>query len=159
MAQDTKTGNTTGATTASGGMAGSPAAGRGARITGTSYINDTSGPGPEVMAASDFEGEDVVNQRGETLGDIEEIMLDVGSGRIAYAVLSAGGFLGIGEKYFAIPWGALTLDTDRKCFILDVDKDRLLSAPGFDKDHWPSMVDPSWASEVHIYYGTQPYWE
>src|SRR5215212_4983254 len=120
---------------------------QGARITGTSHLDDRSGPGPEVMAASDFEGEDVVNRQGETLGDIEEIMLDVRSGRIAYAVLSAGGFLGIGEKYFAIPWSALTLDTDRKCFILDVDKDRLLKAPGFDRDHWPSMADERWASE------------
>ena len=159
MAQDTKTRNTTGGTAETGGMAGSPAASQGARITGTSHIDDTSGPGPEVMAASDFEGEDVVNHRGETLGDIEEIMLDVRSGRIAYAVLSAGGFLGIGEKYFAIPWGALTLDTDRKCFILDADKDWLLAAPGFDKDHWPSMADPTWAGEVYGYYGTQPYWE
>ena len=157
MAQNTTIGSPTDAAT-TGGMAGSPA-GQGARITGTSHINDTSGPGPEVMAASDFEGEDVVNRRGETLGDIEEIMLDVRSGRIAYAVLSAGGFLGVGEKYFAIPWGALTLDTDRKCFILDVDKDRLLNAPGFDKDHWPSMADPTWAGEVYSYYGTQPYWE
>ena len=159
MAQNTKAGTTAGDAALTGGLAGSPAAGQGARITGTSHVGDTSGPGPEVMAASDFEGEDVVNRTGETLGDIEEIMLDVRSGRIAYAVLSAGGFLGIGEKYFAIPWGALTLDTDRKCFILDVDKDRLLNAPGFDKDHWPSMADPTWAAEVYGYYGTQPYWE
>jgi sporulation protein YlmC with PRC-barrel domain len=156
MAQDTRSGTVAG-TTSTSGLAGTPA--DGARITGTSHIRDRSGPGPEVMAASDFEGEDVVNHQGETLGDIEEIMLDVRSGRIAYAVLAAGGFLGIGEKYFAIPWGALTLDTDRKCFILNVDKDRLLNAPGFDKDHWPSMADQKWAGEVHSYYGTQPYWE
>src|SRR5215212_2262453 len=112
---------------------------QGARISGTSHLDDRSGPGPEVMAASDFEGEDVVNREGETLGDIEEIMLDVRSGRIAYAVLSAGGFLGIGEKYFAIPWSALTLDTDRKCFVLDADKDRLKNASGFDKENWPAQ--------------------
>jgi sporulation protein YlmC with PRC-barrel domain len=141
--------------TGTSGLTGS----EGARIAGTSRPEDRSGPGPEVMAASDFEGEDVVNHQGETLGDIEEIMLDVRSGRIAYAVLAAGGFLGIGEKYFAIPWRALTLDTDRKCFILDVDKERLQSAPGFDKDHWPSMADQSWASQVHSYYGAAPYWE
>jgi sporulation protein YlmC with PRC-barrel domain len=156
MAQDTRNKTSAGATSPSG-LAGTPA--EGARITGTSHIRDRSGPGPEVMAASDFEGEDVVNHQGETLGDIEEIMLDVRSGRIAYVVLAAGGFLGIGEKYFAIPWGALTLDTDRKCFILDVAKDRLINAPGFDKDHWPSMAEQKWAGEVHSYYGTQPYWE
>jgi sporulation protein YlmC with PRC-barrel domain len=156
MVQDTRTGTMTG-TDASGGLAGS--ANEGTRITGTSHLDDHSGPGPEVMAASDFEGEDVVNRQGETLGDIEEIMLDVRSGRIAYAVLAAGGFLGLGEKYFAIPWRALTLDTDRKCFILDVDKQRLENAPGFDKDHWPSMADQRWASDLHRYYGAAPYWE
>jgi sporulation protein YlmC with PRC-barrel domain len=159
MVQDTRTGAMASDTPGTSGLAGTPASGEGARITGTSHLRDRSGPGPEVMAASDFEGEDVVNQLGETLGDIEEIMLDVRTGRIAYAVLAAGGVLGIGEKYFAIPWGALTLDTDRKCFILNVDKDRLLNAPGFDKDHWPSMADPKWAGELHSYYGTQPYWE
>jgi sporulation protein YlmC with PRC-barrel domain len=154
-----KTGATTTSTTGTttGGLAGSKA--QGARITGTSHLNDTSGPGPEVMAASDFEGEDVVNRQGETLGDIEEIMIDVRSGRIAYAVLSCGGFLGIGDKLFAIPWSALTLDTDNKQFVLDVDRDRLKNAPGFDKDHWPSMADQSWATQVHSYYGTRPYWE
>jgi hypothetical protein len=74
-------------------------------------------------------------------------------------VLSFGGFLGVGDKLFAVPWRALKLDTDNKCFILDVDKDRLRDAPGFDKDHWPSMADTQWASKVHSYYGTRPYWE
>ena len=157
MVQDTKTGTTT--STNTGRLTGSAPANEGARITGTAHLDDRSGPGPEVMAASDFEGEDVVNPQGETLGEIEEIMLDVRGGRIAYAVLAAGGFLGIGEKYFAIPWRALTLDTDRKVFILDVDKERLENAPGFDKDHWPSMADQRWASEVHRYYGATPYWE
>ena len=154
MAQTTRTPRTT---ADAGTFAGSTS--EGARITGTSHLDDHSGPGPEVMAASDFDGEDVVNHLGETIGEIEEIMLDVRSGRIAYAVLACGGFLGIGEKYFAIPWRALTLDTDRKVFVLDVDKQRLENAPGFDKDHWPSMADPQWASQVHSYYGTRPYWE
>lgn len=59
---------------------------------------------------------------------------------------------------FAIPWGALTLDASRKCFILDVNKERLENAPGFDKDHWPAMADVTWAQEVHDYYGQQTYW-
>ena len=76
-----------------------------------------------------------------------------------FAVLSVGGFLGIGEKYFAVPWRAFTMDTDNHRFILDVDKQRLENAPGFDKDHWPSMADQSWAMQVHSYYSTRPYWE
>lgn len=117
------------------------------------------GPGPEVMAASTLTGNDVMNLQGENLGDIKAIMLDVPSGRVAYAVLSFGGFLGAGDKLFAVPWSALRLDTDNKCFLLEVDKERLKNAPGFDKDHWPSMADRQWASDVHRYYGAQPYWE
>ena len=134
-------------------LAGS-AASEGARITGGRRVDD-AGPGSEVMAASSLEGEAVLDATGETLGEIEEIMLDVKSGRIAYAVLAVGGFLGIGEKYFAVPWRALALDADRKCFVLDVDKDTLANAPGFDKDHWPSMADETWAAEVHRFYGME----
>lgn len=130
----------------------------GAQIVGTpSSIPD--GPGPEVMAASTLEDDDVVNLAGEDLGKIKEIMIDVPRGRVAYAVLSSGGFLGIGDRLFAIPWGALKLDVERKCFILDVDAERLKNAPGFDKNHWPSMADPVWASEVHSYYRQRNYWD
>ena len=139
-------------------LTGSPRSGAGARIVG-SGASDSSGPGPQVMASSTLEGNDVVNRQGDKLGDIEEIMLDVPSGQIAYAVLAAGGFLGMGEKFFAIPWQALTLDTDNKCFILDIDKERMERAPGFDKDHWPSMADTTWARDIHSYYGATPYWE
>jgi sporulation protein YlmC with PRC-barrel domain len=117
------------------------------------------GPGPEVMAADSLEGDDVVNPAGEDLGEIKDIMIDVKSGRVAYAVLSKGGILGIGDKLFAIPWSALTLDADRKCFVLDVSKERMDKAPGFDKDHWPTMADMNWATQIHAYYGQPNYWE
>jgi len=78
---------------------------------------------------------------------------------VGYAVLSFGGFLGMGEKFFAVPWNALTLDTKNKRFVLNVEKDRLKDAPGFDKDHWPNMADQSWMNEIHAYYGTKPYWD
>ena len=119
---------------------------------------DTSGPGPEVMDAATLTGNNVVNPANEKLGSIEAVMLDVAHGRIAYAVVAFGGFLGIGEKLFAVPWSALTLDANRKCFLLNVPKERLRDAPGFDKDHWPTMADPQWATEVHGYYGTPLYW-
>lgn len=130
----------------------------GARIIGTGEQN-ASGPGPSVMAADTLEDNEVVNQAGEQLGTIQHIMLEVSSGRVAYAVLSSGGFLGIGNKLFAIPWHALTLDTDNKCFVLDVSKERLEQAPGFDEDQWPSMADERWAGDVHAYYGIKPYWQ
>jgi sporulation protein YlmC with PRC-barrel domain len=114
------------------------------------------GPGPEVMGAGTLVGNDVYNDKDEDLGDIKEIMLDMRTGRVGYAVLSFGGFLGMGEKLFAVPWDALTLDTKNKRFVLKLEKDRLKGAPGFDKDKWPDMADQSWASEIHSYYGTKP---
>jgi sporulation protein YlmC with PRC-barrel domain len=132
--------------------------GRTTRIIGN-YWDNKDGPGPRIMAADTLEGNKVKNSAAETLGKIEHIMVDVPSGRVAYAVLSFGGFLGLGDKLFAIPWSALTLDTEDKCFMLDVDKETLKKAPGFDKDHWPSMADERWARSIHVYYDKTPYWE
>lgn len=115
------------------------------------------GPGPRLMGADTLIGEDVYNHKDEDLGDIKEIMLDMNNGKIAYAVLSFGGFLGMGDKLFAVPWSALKLDTENKRFILNVDKERLDSAPGFDKDNWPDMADPSWQNTINSYYGTKSY--
>lgn len=110
------------------------------------------GPGPELMSASTLVGNDVHNADGEDIGDIKEIMLDMRSGKVGYAVLSFKGFLGLGEKMFAVPWSALELDTDNKRFILNVAKDRLKSAPGFDKSHWPNMADQTWQKAISSYY-------
>ena len=134
-----------------------PGAG-GAKIIGAER-SVSDGPGPYLMDADTLIGDSVVNAAGEDLGEVKAIMLDVESGRIAYAVLSFGGFLGMGDKLFAIPWSALTLDTDEKRFILNVAKERLDNAPGFDKDHWPSMVDAAWARQLHEYYDVRPYWD
>jgi sporulation protein YlmC with PRC-barrel domain len=119
----------------------------------------SDGPGPEVMDAKTLIGDSVVNASDEKLGKIEAIMLDVTSGRVAYAVLSFGGFLGLGQKLFAVPWSALTLDAGEKRFVLDVAKERLENAPGFDPDHWPSMAESAWATEIHAYYDIRPYWD
>jgi len=128
-------------------------------IGGAQAYWDNEGPGPRIMAADTLEGDNVVNAQGEDLGEIKDIMIDVPSGRVAYAVLSFGGVLGMGDKLFAIPWHALQLDPENHCFILNVDKERLKNAPDFDKDHWPSMADQRWATDIHAYYGSRPYWE
>jgi sporulation protein YlmC with PRC-barrel domain len=127
----------------------------GANIVG---ILPGDGPGPDVMAAATLAGDRVVTKDGEHVGHIEGIMLDVPSGRIAYAVLSAGGFLGMGNTLHAIPWGALTLNVDEKLFLVHISADEIRNAPGFNKDHWPSMADPQWATAIHRYFGREPYW-
>lgn len=94
-----------------------------------------------LMPATALSGEVVVNGTGETLGRIDSIMLDMNTGRIAYAVLSFGGFLGIGDKLFAIPWEALNMDLERDHFVLNADRALFKNAPGFDKHRWPAMPD------------------
>jgi hypothetical protein len=110
------------------------------------------GPGPYLMGADTLVGNEVVNGKSEDIGDIKDIMLDMADGKVSYAVLSFGSFMGMGEKLFAVPWKALRLDTDNKRFVLDVSRDRLKSAPGFNKDKWPNMADQSWAKDIHSYY-------
>jgi hypothetical protein len=111
------------------------------------------GMNPELLSARTTTGDRVVNRRGE------DLLLDVTSGQVAYTVLSFGGLLVIGNKLFAIPWGALELDAHNRRFILDVDKDLLENAPGFDKDNWPENTDRGWLVDVYRFYGHDPYWE
>jgi hypothetical protein len=126
-----------------------------------SYLsNDTlgmyknhSGPGPRLMGADTLIGEDVYNAHDEKLGDIKEFMLNMQTGEVEYAVLSFGGVFTIGEKLFAVPFEALRLDTTNKRFLLEVEKDMLENAPGFDKDNWPDMADETWANQIRTFYG------
>ena len=115
-----------------------------------------AGPGPALMGADTLIGDGVVNGAEQDLGDIKEIMLDMQTGQVAYVVLAFGGFLGMHEKLFAVPWQALHLDTVNHRFVLNVEKERLKAAPGFNKDAWPDMADVNWASQIHSFYGTDP---
>jgi sporulation protein YlmC with PRC-barrel domain len=114
-----------------------------------------------ALSASSLIGDNVKNPHGEDLGKIEEIMIDTDNGRVAYAVLSFGGFLGIGDKLFAIPWDALQVAPEEKAFVINIDKETLENAPGFDKDNWPQTPpgDDDWLTSVYNYYDTTPYWE
>lgn len=115
---------------------------------------------PRVVQISKLIGNKVVNPSGELLGNLKELVFDVEDGRIAYAVLSFGGFMGVGDKLFALPWEALVLNPDDDTFILDVEKEVLREAPGFDKDHWPddAQYEAGWLVDIYEYYGYSPYW-
>jgi sporulation protein YlmC with PRC-barrel domain len=130
---------------------------RGARIVGKGG-GSSPGPGPELMATATLDGDKVMSSDGHDIGKVKDIMLDVRAGRVAYVVMSTGGFLGVGDKLLAIPWDALTLDLDRKCFRIDMSAESVKNAPGFDKDHWPSMADQTWASSEHQFFGREPRW-
>jgi sporulation protein YlmC with PRC-barrel domain len=112
-----------------------------------------------VAAKKTVIGSSVVNAQNEDLGKIEDLVLDAGAGRIAYAVLSFGGFLGMGDKYFAIPWNAFRFDLSEKRAVLNLDKKLLENAPGFDKDNWPNLADSVWGTSIYKHYGYTPYWE
>ncbi|HDR9506048.1 photosystem reaction center subunit H [Burkholderia cepacia] len=127
-----------------------------ARIVGAGRRTHAGGPGPDVMAARTLEGDRVLTVDGDDIGKITDIMLDVRSGRIAYAVVASRG--GSGDKLLAVPWNALILDVERKCFVLPVAAEQVREAPGFDRNRWPAMADPAWAEALHAYYGSAPYW-
>ena len=107
-----------------------------------------------LLGVSALSSDDVCNQRGEKLGSIKELLVDVNDGKLAYAVLSCGGFMSLGEKLYAVPWSTLKVDTANKCLVFAADEDRLKEATGFDSDHWPNMTDEDWRQNIHAYYGT-----
>jgi sporulation protein YlmC with PRC-barrel domain len=111
------------------------------------------------VKASSILGTKVVNTKGESLGDIKEIVIDPRGGRVAYVVVSFGGFLSLGEKLFSIPYSAFEYNVMNGEYVLKVAKERLLEAPGFDMNHWPSMADEKWNRDVYRFYGHAPYWE
>lgn len=111
---------------------------------------------PALFGAKNFLGDEVYNRREDRLGILKEFMLDLDSGKICYAVMSSGGFLGVGEKLFAIPWRALTLDAENACFVLDIAEERLMNLPGFNMRHWPDMRDARWVKDIDTFYGIPP---
>ena len=117
-------------------------------------VTSTAISNPLVLSSSSISGTNVVNRQNESIGEIKDLMIDVRSGEIQYAVLSFGGFLGMGDKLFAVPLEAFDVDTYKERFVLDVSKDRLEKAPGFDKSNWPKTSDTTFVDGVHKYYGT-----
>jgi sporulation protein YlmC with PRC-barrel domain len=111
------------------------------------------------VKASSMIGTDVVDPQGKNLGDVKEVVIDPRTGKVAYAVVSFGGFLGMGEKLFAIPFSSFKYNVEKNEYVLDISKERLKAAPGFDADHWPSMSEEKWNRDVYKYYERSPYWE
>lgn len=104
-------------------------------------------------------GNEVHNKDGESLGHVQDIMIDMASGRVGYVALAFRAISGQGNKLFAIAWPALQLETAVQGFLLHVPRAAMADAPGFDSNHWPAVCDPTWASGVHKYYTvrhTQP---
>jgi sporulation protein YlmC with PRC-barrel domain len=133
----------------------------GKRFASTSTPTDaaTDRPVRRVLGVTMLTGAEVRNPAGESLGKLEDIMIDLAAGRIAYAVLSFGGLLGIGSKFFILPWSSMTFNQTQNEFILDIPREVLEKGPGFDKNNWPDMGDPAYGASIHRHYGQTPYWE
>ena len=125
----------------------------------TTFLRSSGG----VMDSSKVIGLKVENPKGESLGKVESLMVDLAEGRILYAVLSFGGFLGMGDKLFPVPLSSFSFRADKEgCLercILNVEKDTLKNAPGYERDHLPATADRTFASKVYTHYGAAPYWE
>lgn len=111
------------------------------------------------VKATSIIGTNVFNPNGDSLGEVKEVVIDPNSGRVAYVVVSFGGFLTMGEKLFAIPFSSFKYNTKKNEYILDIPKERLEKAPGFDANRWPPMADEKWNREIYTYYDRSPYWE
>jgi sporulation protein YlmC with PRC-barrel domain len=127
----------------------------GENLTGKTFDDDRANSPVKVLTAKSIIGDRVENNQGEKLGEIKDIMLNVHTGCSEYVVLEYGGFLGMGEKLFAIPFKALILDADKKVFVLNRDKEYLKNAPGFDKTHWPETNSRHY-QDVNSYWDTYP---
>ncbi|NUB12808.1 hypothetical protein GAY28_08855 [Azospirillum brasilense] len=111
-----------------------------------------------VVAADDLSKAKLHNASGEEMGSISELVVDPNTGRVAYAVVEAGGFLGLGERNFPVPWALVQPAQAGDGYVLNVTKDRLTAAPQFTRSNRPDMSDRQWAVALHTYYGVQPYW-
>jgi hypothetical protein len=110
-----------------------------------------------LIAASKVNGTSVYNRQGESLGSIYDVMIDKRSGQVAYAVMSFGGFLGIGDSYHPLPWSVLTYDTSQGGYVVDIDKDRLQGAPSYGANATSRWAEPGYTRSIDDYYGVTPY--
>ena len=111
-----------------------------------------------LVSTNKLDNYNVVNTAGEDLGQVQNMMLDMTNGQIAYAIVSFGGFMGMSDKWFAIPWEAMTWSPETKRLVLNISKDKLKEAPGMDKSHWQEDLDAKWLGESSEYFGYPATW-
>lgn len=122
-------------------------------VTGHNHEGPAANTPVRRLTATSIIGDSVENTKGDHLGQINNLMINIMSGRIEYVVLEFGAFLGLGGKLFAIPFGELHLNPDKECFVLDRDRASFADMPGFDRMHWPATNDHSYFNDVNNYWG------
>jgi hypothetical protein len=111
-----------------------------------------------LISGDKVSGTKVYNTAGESIGEIRDLMIDKTSGKVAYAVMSFGGFLGMGEKYHPLPWALLKYDTSREGYVVNLSKTQLEGGPAYDRDSDPEWGNRVYETKLHTYYATDPYW-
>ena len=127
-----------------------------ATTTGTGTGAVATDETDRLIASNKVEGTAVYNRQGERLGSVYNFMVDKRSGRVEYAVMSFGGFLGIGDSHHPLPWKALTYDTGQGGYVVDLDKDRLRGAPSYAAGEDPAWGDPGYGRRIDEFYGPFP---
>ena len=113
----------------------------------------------DLISSDKVDGTAVYNRQDEKLGTIYTLMIDKISGKVVYALLSFGGFLGIGDRYHPLPWSVLKYDTRQGGYVIDLDRSVLEGAPTYGRNEEPNWTDRRWGEDVHRHYGVRPYWE
>lgn len=119
--------------------------------TNAALDNKADATGSDIIAADKVEGTNVYNRAGEKLGSVDHIMIDKREGKVVYAIMSFGGFLGIGESYHPLPWATLKYDRAQDGFVVDLDKKRLEGAPSYKDNDF--AWSPDYGREVDKFYG------
>ena len=116
----------------------------------------TAHPNHRCISSEDVQGTDVYDMGGNNIGEIDHLIIDKMSGRVAYAVMSFGGFMGLGHSHYPIPWSSLNYDPSLSGFRTNITEQQLRDAPEFSDDSWQ---DRDWETRTHQHYGTHAYWE
>jgi hypothetical protein len=115
----------------------------------------TAHPNHQLISSEDVEGVNVYDMKGKKIGAVDHLMIDKISGRVSYAVMSFGGFIGLGHSHYPLPWGALKYNTKLNGFETAVTEAQLKDAPAFSDDAW---TDRNWETKTHTHYNVRPYW-
>jgi hypothetical protein len=111
-----------------------------------------------LIASEKVEGTNIYNAAGDNLGAVHDLMIDKATGKVAYALISFGGFLGIGNQYHPLPWSFLKNDTNVAGYVVNLDKRQLEGGPAYDVGAEPAWGDRSYEGNIHDYFGVGPYW-
>jgi sporulation protein YlmC with PRC-barrel domain len=122
-------------------------------------LDHTTNPSGHLIAAKQVQGTAVFDTGLEKLGSIEDVMIDKATGRVAYAILSHGGFLGMGDRYYPLPWAKLSYNTEMGGYVVDIDRDVLEGAPSYTDAATASWADEAWGRGIYTYYGVHPFWD